>query len=254
MAYTSDIDLGGLGETPKTQDSQIFPDMVDVYNAIHILAQWTGALKERLEESSEQDSSDKPNWENMPFKEFWWGRAAVAITKGQMCGSLNVQARFPGNTSPIRTYNGVVLGCAGIFDRQGFQVAVGSTGGDSDSTIYEWRYMNKFFPRGMTGIAMNNAAIGQWVRLAVGPGIMNIPGFKTGDRLFAYTALRKSTLGSGAVRQIYQNNGSVIKIQAGQPAPYVDGLIQVGVGTGPNECHIYGSAALPVMVNAWGDE
>jgi hypothetical protein len=248
MAYSSEINLGGLGESPKTTNPDIFPDMTDVYNAIHILAQWTDSLVVRARHG--EDSKDNPNWENFPVDKFWWGKAAVKISEGQICGSSDIFIGKPGKPNSY-SLKGVVLGASGVLKRQRIRLQVGTHGGDSGDPIYEDVFINKFTPRGITGIAMNDANPGEWVRLAVGEGVIQLSGAKAGDKILAYASFTHTFTNN--VGYGYRGNGSLVKVDEIATVPFIEGIMQIGVGTGDDEFLFYGSSALPVMVNAWGD-
>lgn len=172
MAYKSQINLGGLGEVPKTQDAETFADFTDVYNAIHILAQWTNALVERFQHEDEQDTDngpDKDPWESMTFKDWIWLPARQAINQGDVISSVNY-------THQGTTYNGVYKGAHMISDKRTF-----------DGTWNWFTFVGK--TNFLVGIALEDAAIGDLVKFGIGPAIMNVGGVKAGDRLYCRPAL-----------------------------------------------------------------
>lgn len=154
MSYSSKIDLR-LSEVPKTANTEIFADLVDVYNAIHILGQYTNVL---IGGDNSEDSGDTS--EQLPFKQSFWVKAAVAISSGQV---ITV------------TDSGAYLGCN----------QVGPTLGASGD-IYNpgWRTVSSGGLSHVWGIALSDAAPGERVRVGIGSAILKIPGVSAGSILY----------------------------------------------------------------------
>lgn len=174
MAYKSQIDLGGLGEVPKTTDSQTFSDFTDVYNAIHILAQWTNALAERLQDEGDK-GSDKQPWELLTFERWIWLPARQNIKQGDVVSSIN---HVVGGT----TWNGVYKGCYGLVHTW----QIGSWG------IETWLGKVNY----LCGVALEDAAVGELVKFGIGPAIINMTGVKAGDRLYSKPTFYDSNVGT----------------------------------------------------------
>lgn len=147
--YRSPVNLG-LGRVPKNTDPEIFDELTEVYNSIHLLASYMDALRLSLAGGG---AGQNP-FETMPFTRFFVGPALQTITAGQVVCPANIG----GN-------NGIVKG------------ALAST---YASTAPECNF---------AGIALNDAAIGQNVRVGVGPGVFELPGLPSGAIVWAYSSL-----------------------------------------------------------------
>lgn len=134
-----------LGQLPKTQDPVLFQEMIPVYNAIHTL----NAYLDRLRLSLEGGDPDKPPSEEMRFVRGFWADAGEDISQGKIITMIGGKVR---------------LGC-------GKRRRVIGTGAVVDC-----------FP---TGIAMTEALEGEKVRFGIGPAILNVPGYKAGDQVYA---------------------------------------------------------------------
>ena len=77
--YKSPINLG-LGQMPKTDNSDIFPEMVEVYNAIHLLNAYLDNLRDQFDIGKKGSPPD----EQLPFKHGLWGRARTDIKAGEV--------------------------------------------------------------------------------------------------------------------------------------------------------------------------
>ena len=145
--YSSPVDIG-LGQTPQTQDAQLFDEFTEVYNAIHILNQYLDNL--RLVAEGGSGSGTAPS-DSMPFNRFYTGTAAVNITVGQP-------------VSPNTTANNMILGA--LAD-------------DKTKTKPSSNFC---------GIALTSAAAGASFRVGVGPAIIQFPGLVSGQLLWAYSS------------------------------------------------------------------
>lgn len=80
MAYTSKIDIK-LGETPKAREPEMLGDLVDLYNACHILNNNMNSIRDHLEEEANKDG---PAWKSAQFKQFLNVRASQEIRQGDL--------------------------------------------------------------------------------------------------------------------------------------------------------------------------
>lgn len=135
----------GLEQLPKTLDPQLFQEMIPVYNAIHTL----NAYLDQLRLSLEGGDPDKPASEEMRIVRGFWVEAFEPIAQGKIITVRDGKAR---------------LGC-------GYRRRVVGGGAVVDCFL--------------TGIAMTTADTGENVRLGIGPAILNVPGYKAGDEVYA---------------------------------------------------------------------
>lgn len=174
MAYKSQINLGGLGEVPKTTDSGTFVDFTDVYNAIHILAQYTNALLERAQSDGDK-GPDKQPWELMTFERWIWLPARQNIKQGEVVTSVYY-------TRGGTTWNGVYRGAYGLVVK-------------TMQAVFNQAYaLGKL--NFLCGVALEDAASGELVKFGIGPAIINMSGTKAGDRLYCKPAIQDLNMSS----------------------------------------------------------
>lgn len=145
--YRSPVDLG-IGQVPLTTDPELFSEMTEVYNAIHLLNQYLDQLRVVAEGGG--GSGQSPS-ESMPFNRFYVAPALQNISAGQIVSPSSI----PGQ-------NGIVRGCL--------------------ANDYSSSAPNANF----TGVALIDAVIGQDVRVGIGPAILEIPGAVAGQLIWAY--------------------------------------------------------------------
>lgn len=145
--YRSPVDLG-LGRVPTTADADLFDEMTDVYNAIHLLNQYLDQL--RIVAEGGGGSGQLPS-DSMPFNRFYVATALQTITAGEAV-----------SPSAITGQNGIVKGVLG---------------NDFASTAPNSNF---------TGIALIDAAVGEDVRVGIGPAILEFPGAVTSQLIWAY--------------------------------------------------------------------
>lgn len=211
MAYTSDIDLK-ISESPKTNDPALFPDMVDIYNALHILAQWVNQVVKQSGQGSGDETT--PPWEAMTFDKWFYAPAAVDVTKGSIVTPFysKVVRDYPGG--PNRTVNGIILGAGAKYSEDGLE-----------SSRYNTRN-NK----GISCIAMNDAAAGELVQCGTGPAILEVPGLKMGQPVVAKKGVTAAEGFFGGGWQILNNDGQIYILPTSGSGIEWESYIPVGVG------------------------
>lgn len=147
--YRSPVDLG-LGQVPLTTDPDIFNQMVEVYNAIHLLNQYLDQLRVVAEGGG--GSGQTPE-ESMPFNRFFVGPAIQAIPIGSPVCPSNVTGE-----------NGIILGA----------LANQFTAANPTSNF--------------CGLALTSAAIGEDVRVGLGPASISMTGTLSGNVIWAYSS------------------------------------------------------------------
>lgn len=165
MAYSSDINLP-LAQEPKTADMNVWPDFLDVYNSIHILAQ----LLNRIRQGS--GDANTPPWEAMPFERWFYAPAAEGIKAGNVVTIVNVAARYSMGDDDIQ-YTGVVKG-GPIYS--GYNYSTRSSSGQFTSTSYG---------TGLIGIALEDCVKDSLCKVGVGPAILQVEGTNIGDTIMA---------------------------------------------------------------------
>ena len=173
--YRSPVDLG-LGQVPITQDPEIFNEMTDVYNAIHLLNAYLDQLRVIAEGGGGSGQSPE---DSMPFNRFYVATALVDITAGQVV-----------SPSSITGENGIRLGALANNFAQSNQTA------------------------NFCGIALIDALAGEDVRVGVGPASLEVPGAVSGQLLWAYGSrnVNGAVAGNGI---LYPSNPGVITVAGG---------------------------------------
>lgn len=192
--YRSPVDLG-IGRVPLTTDLEIFNEMTEVYNAIHLLNQYLDQLRVTAEGGGGSGQSPA---DSMPFNRFFVATALQNITAGD-----------PVCPSSVAGQNGIVLGALA-----------------NDFT--------SFAPTAnFCGIALISAAIGEDVRVGIGPAILEFPGAVTSQLIWAYSSRGTNgglfgdndlTIGNQGPR----NNGSSISYPMPVATCPVDGFALFG--------------------------
>lgn len=147
--YRSPVNLG-LGRVPLATDQELFGELTDVYNSIHLLASYMDTLRLSLEGGG----GGQTPAETMPFNRYFPGVALVNITAGQVISPSRVTGE-----------NGILLGALHHVPA---------------STTPECNF---------AGIALNDALVGETVRVGVGPGIIELAGALSGSLVWAYSSL-----------------------------------------------------------------
>jgi hypothetical protein len=153
--YRSPVDLG-IGQQPQTSDPEVFNQMVEVYNAIHLLNQYLDQLRVTAEGGG--GSGQTPE-QSMPFNRFFVAPALQVITAGS-----------PVCPSSVSGDNGIINGALA----NQFNIASPTSN--------------------FCGVALTNAQIGEDVRVGIGPGVISLAGAITGNPVWAYSS--RSTAGT----------------------------------------------------------
>lgn len=165
MSYSSDIDLR-LAEIPTTTDPAIFPDMVDIHNAIHILAQYTNQLIRR----GDNPSGTEP-WDSMPFEHWLWLEAYRDITAGSIVTMVDTQYAMDSGNNLYR--------CRGVIPGAASGWVNGSGRIKTNSPVWE----------GITGLALEDCAAGDLCKVGIGPAVIKLEGVTIGEPIYCYRAL-----------------------------------------------------------------
>lgn len=150
LNYSSPVNIG-LGQVPQTVDPELFNELNDVYNAIHLINGYLDQLRIFAEGGTGSTSTPA---QSMPFNRFFTAPALVAIVPGQVV-----------SPSTTGTENGIVLG----------GLAHDFTSAEPESNFSQ--------------IALTSAAIGEPVQVGVGPATLEIPGALSGNLVYAFPAL-----------------------------------------------------------------
>lgn len=162
MAYSSKIDIR-LPEVPLTNDPTIFPDMLELYNAIRTLVQYTDAY----DRSNPENNSVV--WNQLGFGTAFWTVAEYPVSKGDFVsvgpnGLRKLQAKldyYPGDSGDAG--NTANLGVA----RYGVSARLPQV----------W------------GVALTDTLAGQQGRIGIGDAILHVPGTNIGDILYVASDL-----------------------------------------------------------------
>lgn len=147
MAYSSDIKLP-IGQEPQIDDNEkIWPDMLDVYNAIHLLSQFTDSL---IKNQTSGDSSQKP-WEAIPFTRWFYEVVKNDVTVGTI-------------VTPDANAGGYVLG--------------------APNEAVPVNYYQSTYGNGFVGVCLEDAKAGDICKIGMGPAILHVEGIELGDMLF----------------------------------------------------------------------
>lgn len=146
--YRSPVDLG-IGTVPLTTEPEVFNQMVEVYNALHLLNQYLDQLRIIAEGGGSGQSPEQ----SMPFNRFFVAKALQNIPIGTPVSPSNVSGQ-----------NGIVSGA----------LANQYTGVNPTSNF--------------CGLALTAASIGDDIRVGVGPGTVSMAGALSGQLIYAYSA------------------------------------------------------------------
>lgn len=147
--YRSPVDLP-IGQIPLTTDQELFPEMTDVYNAIHLINQYL----DQLRTIAEGGGSGQTPVETLPFNRFFTATAIEPITAGMAI-----------SPSPKAGENGMIPGAL------------------MHSYTVTTPLANTCF------VATTSGAAGQDIRVGVGPGAVALPGAVAGQLIWAYSNL-----------------------------------------------------------------
>lgn len=182
MAYKSKINLK-LAQQPLSKSAENYGEMLDIYNSIHILAQWANALSDVLEGSGIQTPGTGQDGTIIPTENtvdtdlgVQWPPtrtlvvpARNAITAGTVC-TLIPYRLFLGAVSPPLpdpSEFGAYPGFSGL--------SAVTRGSQTSEEIRTETAQLQF-----AGVAANDAAVGEPVTLYFGPGIIASEGVQYG--------------------------------------------------------------------------
>lgn len=155
MSFRSPVNTG-LAQLPKSTDPAIFPDLIDLYNSVHILSQVVTSVRDNIRSPEDPDANPA---QALPFTKWVWLEAGNDILAGQLVTIGNAGTVVQGAASrPIDTVNEKL-----------------------PTTAYITR---------LQGIALNTAAIGERVKFGLGPGVIELSGVQPNQLVFGarYTA------------------------------------------------------------------
>lgn len=181
--YRSPVNLP-IGQTPLTGDSELFEEMTEVYNAIHLINQYLDKLRIGIAGGG---SGQAPN-ETLPFNRFYVSKALAPITAGM--------AVSPSATTGT---NGAIPGCL-------------SSGITNPSALSQF-----------CGIALTDAVTGADFRVGVGPAAIAVPGIASGNYVYAY-ASRASNGAFALDGKLYTSNPGAKSAGGGTVYPIPVGI------------------------------
>lgn len=180
MAYDGLINLY-LGETPKTTNSDVWNDMIEVYRAIHLLNAGFGEYSK----TRGSGGPDKKPWEALAFERWFYEVAAEDITAGSIVTSVDFLGSESVGGSKTQ-YTGIVRG-APMYALYGF-----SGRGQSGT------FTGASAGSGLVGVALEDCKKGALCKVGIGPAILKVEGIKPGDTLMAYAFASYTSGGSPA--------------------------------------------------------
>lgn len=169
MAYSSDIDLP-LGQEPQSSDTSLFPDLLDIYNSIHLLAQYTDKL---IKNQTSGGPEQKP-WEAMPFRNWFYAVVGEDVAVGNIVTPIKVGLDFFRGTIAYDTMSGIYMKGA--------------------PCTYLDNAEHTTWGNGMVGFVLEAQTAGNLCKIGVGPAIVNIPGCRAGEALFAKSFFNGETM------------------------------------------------------------
>lgn len=184
--YRSPVDLG-LGRMSDIKDPELFGEFTDVYNAIHLI----NAYLDRLRLIAEGGGSGQSPSTTMPFNRFFVSTALQPIAVGDLV-----------SPSPISGQNGVIKGA--LSNPSGGAAPVAN----------------------FVGIALTAAAVGEDLRVGVGPAALEVPGTTGGSYVWGYSSVTTAGTASG-LGGLYTTNPGAISVAGGTayPMPVAVGLL-----------------------------
>lgn len=153
-SYNSPVQVG-IGRTPRTQDPELFGEMVDIYNAIHSLLANLDKVSAIIG-GGNAGSSDP--LESMPFIRFYANTALQSIEMGDLICPAS-----------INNDDGVVKGAL------------------PSSTLFGSPLLSR-----LSCIALTTASAGQLVRVGIGPAAIEVPGAVCGQTVWGFLSVSNS--------------------------------------------------------------
>lgn len=175
MAYRSEIDIK-LGLLPTTQNNEVMLDVVDLFNACHILNQ---VLSQTVKAFRDLTSGEGEPWETARHMKFVNAPAAMSIKTGDLV-TLTDLSKFtvPNYNDPSQPWHpfgdippGVVRGWAPTSLT--YRTRIGPFGFLPQAN--RLAYTQTFPVAAIRGLALTDAEnIGDNVKIAIDPGILQI--------------------------------------------------------------------------------
>lgn len=191
VGYRSPVDIG-LGRTPQTVDPDLFDELNDVYNAIHLLNQYLDNVSTGGGGTS--NPTDTPA-QAMPFTRYFTNIALASIKEGDVVSPSNITGE-----------NGIILG--GLAH-------------DYMSTAPESNFSQ---------IALIDAEIGEPVQVGVGPAILQVSGAISGQLAYCFPA--RDTAGNKVNNgNIYMGNPGTITVTPAPPGGTAITVTAMPIGT-----------------------
>lgn len=156
----SDLNIR-LGQSPDIKDPALNSEFQQVFNALHLLSQYMGLLRENLESAPGQTPA-----ESVRFRRTYWAPALQDIAVGAICSAYGT-----GIVNGVATN----LPASTMIDPV---VSINSTGSRSRYGLIQQQHF----------VALTAATAGQLVNVGVGPGIIQVAGAKCGKIIWGVAA------------------------------------------------------------------
>lgn len=193
MTYSSKNRLP-LSEKPQSQDEGVFPDLLDLYNSVHLLNQKVTMTAEGL--TSGEDYKD-PN-EAITFRNWFWTTAGEPLPKGTIVTPLPAGRYSDKDGDSINLISGVYKGC-----------------GVARANQYHTYQPNQYPGVNFHGFALDEAVNpGDIIRVGIGPVILELEGIKPGNVVYCGPILELSEEMQGQVgfvvsNKLFENRGGL---------------------------------------------
>ena len=151
-----------LGQSPHIENPQINSEVQEIYNALHLLSGYMGALRQNLESADGQNPA-----QSIRFRRTFWAPAVQPIAVGAVVSAV-----------PGGIVNGVGASAPKGSAVDDSAASIGSTGNRTLFGVVQ----QQFF------IALTAAAIGELVQVGVGPGVLALAGAKCGQTIWGVSA------------------------------------------------------------------
>jgi hypothetical protein len=171
MAYSSDLNIR-IGQMPEIKDNpQVFNELQQVYNALHLLNSAVSSLRGRGGECRPDNADDWEPWETFNFEcKSFWAPASNSVKQGNLVRFGSSQF-IPGISGKMTTtHTGTKLNCAG-----------------SGSSGRAWYEDQVEITVDMFGFCIEDTVDG-YAHIAWPPFIVELSGLSFGDEAFGTTS------------------------------------------------------------------